>query len=1416
MCKKLIVLLFLLAFGPATSVEAANIIFVSDNKNTGNTDPVTGGPRDERWIKLLEDEGHVVDSTSFGNAQARVLDQSEIDKLNATDLILVSRNTDSGNYASDAAEVATWNGIEKPLILMCAHIYRNSRWLWMNSGNVGGTIAPLQALLPQHPIFNGVNLDGSDQVAVIDDTTNVGDGNINAADNATIIAVRSDSGQDGIWIAEWEAEEEFFTGSGEIAGGPRMYLALGKGGDSRDGQYNLTADGETLFLNAVAYMAGIKRTKATRPVPADESVTLPTKVLDDGAYMRLTFRPGETAVKHTAYFSDNFDDVNDRVADANLGQAPYEAYPKDYYVGLDYEAIPDFARVPLERGKVYYWAVDETDADGATFEGKVWSFTIKPEKAWDPSPIDGATYVIAEPDVTLSWKMGDVDEGGTVAYNVFYGTDKAAVAAATTPDATATSTNPSVALTGLAPGTTYYWRVDTLVTNGPPPPFETETIAGDVWQFETLPVVAISDPNLVGFWQFEEGQGNTFIFDSSGHENHGTAVGSAQREPGYAADALMFGGTDYVNLPTGIADSNAGSAAMWIKTTQNTRGMLLYGADGTAGDGYGGQNELHVNMEDNGGARFFIQSDGANVSINSSPVNDDEWHHVAATWDNAGESILYVDAARAASTANTGNIFSFSGRIRLGRPNDSSRYYNGLLDEVRLYDRILPAGEIQKIMDPAKAYNSTPANGAEDVELSAKLIWTPGTDESTGSEYTKGDVYFGTSFEDVDTATVPTTTVTGANEYSISLDYYIDYYWRVDGVNASGEAYKGFVWTFKTLYNPAWARDPSPADEATGVASNAILSWTPGDFAPATGGHYVSFGDDPGSLAPLGPQPQTPNNVDPGPLVLGKTYYWSVDEADAGAPDGKIPGLIWSFTTADYMVIDDFETYDWDRQLGADANWVYYVWTDGLANFMYLEDMGGNGTGANIFTQTATFSGGLQAMRFDYDNDGFAENPRTGAQLPRLHKWSKAKADTAELPSGIGADWVSAGGRALSLWFYGDSLNDIEPMWVKLADSSGRAETVIYGNYEGEDPNHITEASWREWNISLQDFSDGGVDLTDVNSIAIGFGEEGDLIGGGYGFVYFDDIRVYVRRCVLSRRTAEFARVDYAPEGNPDGDCLVNYAELEMMAEDWLLSDSNVYGDAVLMNFPLDGSQWVAGKINNALDFDGNNDHVIAEDVYIPRDAFTISLWINPDADMDVNSPRADFLYWGNGNRPHLTFNKVEAGVGGGAIGLWPNTEGPDINPGPLTTITSWTAGTWHHIATTFDGTDFQIYVNGMFEDSVTSPGTHSAASRPFIGSNGGGNNNFDGQIDDFRIYDYALDGTEIWNLASEVSEPAAGPLFWYKFDEASGLDAKDSAETVIYIPLPRPAVDVHQDGTVNFKDYADVMESWLLEGLFP
>jgi len=347
------------------------------------------------------------------------------------------------------------------------------------------------------------------------------------------------------------------------------------------------------------------------------------------------------------------------------------------------------------------------------------------------------------------------------------------------------------------------------------------------------------------------------------------------------------------------------------------------------------------------------------------------------------------------------------------------------------------------------------------------------------------------------------------------------------------------------------ARRPNPPEEATNVGIPPTLSWTPGDFVQELNEHDVYLGEtfDEVNDATSSDHPNVTyenrdvNNFDAGTLEFGKTYYWRIDEVNDTNAASPWKGFVWSFTTDDHAVVEDFELYEWDRQLGADANWVYYVWVDGLANFLYLEDMGGNDTGANIFTQEGTVLGGIRGLRFDYSNNGFAENPRLGAQLPRLHKWSKAKAQIANLPSGISSDWTVSGIRALSISFYGDSLNDVEPMWVELTDGAGGLATVTYGDYEGEDPNHITEGSWHEWNIDLQDFRDGGVNLTDVNSIAIGFGTEGDEIGGGYGFVYFDEIVLYPSRCL---------RMPLVSEGNHNDDCMIDFTDFAIMAENYL------------------------------------------------------------------------------------------------------------------------------------------------------------------------------------------------------------------------------------------------------------------------
>jgi hypothetical protein len=82
----------------------------------------------------------------------------------------------------------------------------------------------------------------------------------------------------------------------------------------------------------------------------------------------------------------------------------------------------------------------------------------------------------------------------------------------------------------------------------------------------------------------------------------------------------------------------------------------------------------------------------------SSKVNDDAWHHIAATWNLGGKAKLYVDGSTPVSVNHEGKNFKLDGSILLGRPNDNERYYIGLLDDVRVYDFALSSDEIQGIM----------------------------------------------------------------------------------------------------------------------------------------------------------------------------------------------------------------------------------------------------------------------------------------------------------------------------------------------------------------------------------------------------------------------------------------------------------------------------------------------------------------------------------------------------------------------------------------------------------------------------------------------------------------------------------------------------------------------------------------------
>jgi len=245
--------------------RAADIIWVSDNRGYGSVEP--NMPPDQGWVDLLTAQGHTVIYKNQheyidGQQYWRTLDPNKIAELEAADLIILSRNADSGSYSTAADnEPNQWNAVTTPLISLSAHMSRiGGKWGWFNStGTVKAKEGKLKVADANHPVFVGVAIDPNGIVDALNPQWNI-DWVTGATDagNGKVLATRASDGL--VSIATWEAGQKFFEAGTKIAGGPRMLFVAGTGSSNAkpnyapDGMYNLTATGEKMFLNAVNFM----------------------------------------------------------------------------------------------------------------------------------------------------------------------------------------------------------------------------------------------------------------------------------------------------------------------------------------------------------------------------------------------------------------------------------------------------------------------------------------------------------------------------------------------------------------------------------------------------------------------------------------------------------------------------------------------------------------------------------------------------------------------------------------------------------------------------------------------------------------------------------------------------------------------------------------------------------------------------------------------------------------------------------------------------------------------------------------------------------------------------------------------------------------------------------------------------------
>jgi hypothetical protein len=276
---------------------------------------------------------------------------------------------------------------------------------------------------------------------------------------------------------------------------------------------------------------------------------------------------------------------------------------------------------------------------------------------------------------------------------------------------------------------------------------------------------------------------------------------------------------------------------------------------------------------------------------------------------------------------------------------------------------------------------------------------------------------------------------------------------------------------------PVYARNPNPIPGATDVSVEAMLDWRAGRDAAE---HIVYLSTD--EQAVIDGTADAVTVTEPSyapPLDLASTYYWRIDEVNEAETPTTWQGDIWSFSTQEYLVVDDFESYN-EIPFGEEgSNLVYFTWIDGYVDPPAVRTNGstmGHTVAYEPSMELATVYDGRQSAPLYYDNTtvGFSE----------------IIANLADLQ--VGPNWTKYGIGTLTVRFHGDPNNGAQQLYVKINNTK-----IIH-----DDPESLKGALWQMWPIDLSVYN-----VSNVSTLSIGLDRLNGV--GGEGMLLLDAIRLY-------------------------------------------------------------------------------------------------------------------------------------------------------------------------------------------------------------------------------------------------------------------------------------------------------------------
>ncbi|OGI25653.1 MAG: hypothetical protein A3J76_01600 [Candidatus Moranbacteria bacterium RBG_13_45_13] len=891
-------------------------------------------------------------------------------------------------------------------------------------------------------------------------------------------------------------------------------------------------------------------------------------------------------------------------------------------------------------------------------------------------------------------------------------------------------------------------------------------------------------PGPVGWWKFDEKTGGT-VNDSSGNGNNGSFGGTGTLwSDGKYGSAGNFNpsNSNYV----GINDPGS-SSPLYAKTVTTEAWINL----SPSASGFGGiVRSLRYGMYSHGGDDNFVcyvNIDGTEVAETYygilTPTNT--WTHVACTYD--GSYIrLYYNGILKQSWAHTGNGYSTSGSLILGSNSEIGSYevFEGKLDDVRIYN-----------------YARTPKQVVEDMNAGHPA---PGSPVGSPVAYYKMDEGYGGTAQDAsqnnNDGTINEATWSNSGKFgrTLSFDGTNDY------VSVTDSASLDNVRNEFTI--SAWVYDNDPDD----LTDDDRTFMDKGDTGTNANNTFIFQLDNDKKLNLSLGNGSTTQQFAGSSTVSYQTWTYVAATYDGSNADVYLNGKKDRSTTAVTIgTLVDAGNLAIGRQSAADCQSPYNacwkgnidevkVYNSALTPEQIALDMnqgkemqlGGQSSATGATGQAAEYcvpgdatscAAPVGEWKFDEKTGGTANdtsgNGNVGTWYGTGTHWARGKYGSAGSFNGSD-DYIQAGSASdfnfgtgsFTVEWWGKFGSKTVVMPIDKRTTPGPESGPGYGFYMNEsnnfswrvsdDATHVAEPSTNisaiksSWNhyVGVFDSStktgylyingvykakstNASIGNTD-SSVALSIGK----YGGALDYVFqgqLDQVRIFN----YARTPAQIAW-DYN-RGKPVGWWKMDEGEGDKAYDS---SGNANTGTLTSMDPPND---WVTGKFGKALDFDGGNDYVnIPSNSAYNSYPLSVSAWVKFGTQGSQRGVVNKYV--------GASYNGYQLFVSSGDICAWYYKDASNyIGSGETCPIqvSGYNDNNWHHVSFVVDSSGGKIYVDGIFKNSLGwtgSPGACTTSQNVWIGQYDA--LRYTGQIDDVRIFNYALTAEQIRQTMNEGS----------------------------------------------------------------